>query len=374
MSFTDQLLKDRILMAKEKSIHWLRSMQVDGMPEGVARVSELHDVERYPQMLLSGTYDSIMARVLLNDPIENTAPVADWILSCQHPDGYFTLPGLQWEQCYKREQLTDTQEYMRFHATNYSMGALDALGHLDKFEMPFLAPFLDEANMWAWLGKRDMRDPWLEGNNIVNIGSFLLVEMARDPQGPARERLNDIIEWHNRQSEPYSGFWGPGQQFSQEALLFALCGATHNLHIFYDMDVDIPHFNQSISRCLEQPVAVRSGCIDVDIVDILVHGVQRHPERREEVEHWLRELLVKLLDFQNNDGGFPDTLLGVRGFDGWVQGYKEPQGYSNTFATWFRWITIAMIAEILWPQWLPWKFRKTIGIGYFKSTYGKQNQ
>ncbi|MFZ6044037.1 hypothetical protein ACOV11_26565, partial [Vibrio natriegens] len=99
---------------------------------------------------------------------------------------------------------------------------------------------------------------------------------------------------------------------------------------FYDLDAEIPHFNQSISRCLEQPIAVRSGCIDVDIVDILVHGVQRHPERREEVEHWLRALLVKLLDFQNGDGGFPDTLLGERGFDGWVKGYKEPQGHSNT--------------------------------------------
>ncbi|MFZ6044032.1 hypothetical protein ACOV11_26540, partial [Vibrio natriegens] len=77
--------------------------------------------------------------------------------------------------------------------------------------------------MWSWLGQRDMRDPWLEGNNLVNIGSFLLVEMGRHPEGPARERLNDIIEWHNRQSEPFSGFWGPGQQFSQEALLFALC-------------------------------------------------------------------------------------------------------------------------------------------------------
>ncbi len=32
-----------------------------------------------------------------------------------------------------------------------------------------------------------------------------------------------------------------------------------------------------------------------------------------------------------------------------LKGYEEPQGLSNTFATWFRWIAIAMIADVLWP-------------------------
>ncbi|EOT8832855.1 hypothetical protein ACNENL_002141 [Escherichia fergusonii] len=367
MSFTDSLLKERILCARDQSISWLRSMQAHDLPQGVTRVSALHDQQAWPQMLLAGTYDAIMARKLLNDSLPQSTSTADWLLDCQHPDGFFTLPGLHWEECYKRPNVEETKQYMRFHITNYAMGALDALGCLDRFSMPFLTPYLDKDTFWAWLGQRDMRDPWLEGNNIVNIGSFLLIEMARNPQGASRERLQDMIFWHNQQSEPFSGFWGPGQQFSKEALLFAMCGATHNLHVFYELGADIPHFNQSISRCLEQPIAIRSSCIDVDIVDILAHAVQLHPERRDEVEHWMRGLLVQLLDFQNSDGGFPDTLLGERGFDGWVKGYKEPQGHSNTFATWFRWIAIAMITQTLWPDWQQWNFRKTIGIGYYKT-------
>lgn len=370
MKLTDSLLQERILAAKNQSLRWLNSMQLSDDVPGVLRVSEYHQPEKWPQMLLSGTYDGTQARVLLGDHIEEKERLADWILSHQQEDGYFLLPGLRWEDTCKRPDIEATRQYMRFHATNYCMGALDVLGQLDRVELPFLTPFLDPQFFWAWLGQRDMRDPWLEGNNIVNLSSFLLLELQKNPGGAAAQRLQDMIFWHNQQSEPYSGFWGAGQQFSQEALLFALCGATHNLHVFYALDENIPYFNQSISRCLEQPVAIRSGCIDVDIIDILAHGSARCPHRRDEIEFWLRSMLVKLLDFQNPDGGFPDTLLGERGYDGWVKGYKEPQGYSNTFATWFRWIAIAMISEVLWPRWQSWRFRKTIGIGYFKPEIG----
>ncbi|MDF0605787.1 hypothetical protein HZU77_008990 [Neisseriaceae bacterium TC5R-5] len=366
MKISDTWLQTRINEARENSLLWLKNMQVPGQVDGVFRVSALHDPERWPQMLLPGTYDGGMLRALLGSRPPHADALADWVLQHQDQDGYFLLPGLNWADTYKLPKLAQTQQYMRFHISNYCMGLLGTLGQLARCNMPFVQPFLDEQYLWAWLGQRDMRDPWLEGNNIVNLASFLLLEQQRNPHGAASQRLHDLITWHQQYSEPYSGFWGPGQQYSQEALLFALCGATHNLHLFYALDENIPHFNQSISRCLEQPIAIRSACIDVDIVDILAHGITRCPHRREEIEHWLRALLTQLLHLQNSDGGFPDTLLGERGFDGWVKGYKEPQGHSNTFATWFRWIAIAMISEVLWPGWRQWHFRNTIGIGYFR--------
>jgi hypothetical protein len=77
-------------------------------------------------------------------------------------------------------------------------------------------------------------------------------------------------------------------------------------------------------------------------------------------------LLPALLEIQNEDGGFWDEREGVRRQDGWIGGYAEPQGLSNTFATWFRWIAIAMIADLLWPGWQDWRFRAEPGIGYRK--------
>jgi hypothetical protein len=86
--------------------------------------------------------------------------------------------------------------------------------------------------------------------------------------------------------------------------------------------------------------------------------------RRDEIHTWLRGKLEALLAFQNDDGGFADERTGIRHQDGWVRGYAEAQGISNTFSTWFRWIAIAMIADILWPGLREWRFRYMVGVGY----------
>ena len=76
--------------------------------------------------------------------------------------------------------------------------------------------------------------------------------------------------------------------------------------------------------------------------------------------------LGQILDFQNEDGGFPDVLAGERGFDGWTA-YREPQGISNTFATFFDAPTMAMCACVLFPETkASWRFRPGIGMGYFR--------
>lgn len=111
----------------------------------------------------------------------------------------------------------------------------------------------------------------------------------------------------------------------------------------------------------------------MDLVDLLVHASWQIDHRRDEILQWLRALLPKLLAFQSADGGFPDVRNGIgvapRRQDGWIGGYAEPQGLSNTFSTWFRWIAIAMCAQCLWPRWHPFNhtgcnFRRMAGIGY----------
>ena len=46
-----------------------------------------------------------------------------------------------------------------------------------------------------------MRDPWLEGNNIVNLVSFLL-QMERDGDAVTRAQAADalaiLFDWHDR--------------------------------------------------------------------------------------------------------------------------------------------------------------------------------
>jgi len=257
--------------------------------------------------------------------------------------------------------------------TNYALGALQALDAHDDLSLTFVAPFLDPLCMEAWLSRRDMRDPWQEGNNIVNLGSFLLLLRER---GDAVERekaegaLTILFDWHDRLQEPSTGFWGVDQAHDPRMALRAMAGATHNFHLWYACDRTLPHFERAIDYCLSLPRTTDSACIDVDAVDILAHGHRLTAHRRDEIRSWLLTKLEGLLALQSEDGGFFDERHGVRRVDGWVKGYEEPQGISNTFATWFRLIAIAMIAETLWPGWRAWRFRRMIGIGYFKRHQG----
>jgi hypothetical protein len=146
--------------------------------------------------------------------------------------------------------------------------------------------------------------------------------------------------------------------------LHAMAGSMHDFHLWYATGRPLPYQDRAIDWALTQAPVIVSACIDVDLVDLLVHGRLLRSHRHRETEAWLRALLPRLLDFQNEDGGFPDETTGTRRQDGWINGYTEPQGISNTFATWFRWIAIAFIAETLWPAWRRWGFRRTPGIGY----------
>ena len=354
------------LAALRRAGDWLLGMQVRA---GVFRVSSAHDPAAWPGPLLHGTYDAVMALGLLDrlDAIDSDA-TAGFILDHRTADGSFWVAQMVPDQIFKKPDVEETRRYIAFHLTNYSLGALQRLGRLEPAALGFLEPFLDVTWTEAWLARRDLRDPWQEGNNVVNLGSFLLLAQA---QGEARAGpvLDAVMAWHDRLQEPATGFWGVGQSVDRRSTLHALAGATHNLHLFYALKRPIPHAARMIDTCLSFPTGADTACIDVDLIDILVHLRDRMGYRRAEIDLWLAGKLDALLAVQNPDGGFPDegwagVLAGTRRLDGWVGGYAEPQGLSNTFATNFRTIAIAMILTALWPDQVRFAFRGMVGIGY----------
>lgn len=55
----------RIEEARKRTLAFLDGLQVEGQPRGVSRISAAHDPERWPGVLLPGTYNAIMCRALL---------------------------------------------------------------------------------------------------------------------------------------------------------------------------------------------------------------------------------------------------------------------------------------------------------------------
>jgi hypothetical protein len=354
----------RIEAARCRTIAWLDAMQAPGLPRGVSRISAAQDVAQWPGVLLPGTYNAVMCRALIGglgdlDP----APLIAWLESHRLPDGRFRVPGMRDADVFKKPDPIETWGYIDFHVTNYSLGAIEVLAPARPARLDFARRFLEPRELLAWLALRDLRDPWQEGNNIVNLGSFLLALSAEAPAEVDRA-MALLFDWHDRLQEPGTGFWGLNQAHDPRALLHAFAGSMHNFHLWYATGRSLPHLDRAMDYVLTLPPVIDSACIDVDAVDLLVHGVALTGHRAADAAAWMAAILPRLLDWQEADGGFCDVRDGVRRQDGWVRGYAEPQGLSNSFATFFRWIAIAMIADHLWPGRWPWRFRGMVGIGY----------
>ena len=370
----DRAIQDAIVTMIGHTKAWLWSMQEAGKPKGVLKISAAQDSAIWPGMLLPGSYNGLQALHLIGGLDSLTSSerdhLADWFMQSRRPNGTFRIEGMKEEETFKKPDPIETQTYIDFHITNYSLGALEAIDRLGTPVLDFIAPYLRKEFLEAWLSRRDLRDPWLEGNNIVNLASFFLLKSktANPNDGQTiKEAMTTLFEWHDRYQEPSTGFWGLGQAHDKTMAMHAMAGSMHNFHLYYECNRPLPYQERAIDYALSQTPHIVSACIDVDLVDLLVHGHDCLNYRRTDIKQWLRDLLPNLLNFQNSDGGFCDERTGTRRQDGWVKGYQEPQGLSNTFATWFRLIAIAMIADCLWPEWHPWNFRRMIGIGYRKA-------
>ncbi len=359
-------LAKRVGEMRERVLAWLDTMRVKDSLFGVHRASTHHDTSAFPSMLLPATYNATHCRTLLDD-YKNLAPakreeLAGFINTFQQEAGNYRMPQMRDDDIYQ------TWEYIDFHTTNYAMGAVLSLGAHMKYPLRFVEKYSSVEALKDWLDRREMSDPWNEGNNIVNLASFYFV---LEKQGDTRMRalIEHLLSWHEETQDPETGYWLDTKAEWPVHPMVAMAGASHNFHIYYHLNRPIRYVERIVDHCLSfVSDGATSACVDIDVVDILanmrVYGYRAH-----DIEAGLEKKLRDLLECQNPDGGFPDVCEGDRRFDGW-NAYVEPQGLSNCFATWFRSATIGMICEVLFPGAFPWHFRNTIGMGYFNPLYG----
>lgn len=356
-------LANRVEAARQRSLSWFDAQRISFEGASLWRESAHHDPGLWPGMVLPGTYNSAMCLRLIGGlDTFDVSSAAQWIIVKRQADGSWWLDGMDPGDVFKKPDHEESVRYVSWHITNYTLGALHAL--VGNAPSPnFAKPYFDPQALGHWLSRRNMRDAWQEGNNIVNLGSFFWLLREDSAAGAALEQM---MEWHDLNSEPSTGFWGVHQS-NPTRLLHAMAGATHNYHLFYALNRPIPYHERAVDYCLTQPPQVVSACIDADLIDILAHAYVRLDYRREDIAAWLATICEAILAIQNEDGGFPDlsSAEGKRGFDGWRGGYSEPQGISCGFGTFFRWIAIAMCARVLEPTLRDWQFRTMPGLGYF---------
>ncbi len=364
-------MKNKIKFSIDRANCFLKNTNSVGKDGLIKKCSSFHDIQRYPDMRLVATYNATNALILSGE--YNSINSADkekiikYINSYQTVNGYYELSQIKENEIWKGVSIDYTKDYIHNHVTNYCLSVIKSFKGETKYPLSFMHSYLSEENLINYLNKRRLSDPWLEGNNIVNLTSFIINE--EKDSNKLNELIDIIINWHNKTQDPLTGYWGTNHKTYPASLLEGMAGAAHNFHIYYYFNREIPNYKKIIDSCLifiNQ--GVQSACIDVDVVDILVNMIP-YNYKVDQIKKSLENFLVKLLNFQNEDGGFADEKTNsVRRMDGWVLGYWEPQGLSNCFATWFRLITIALIESAIYGE-RDWVFRNTIGIGYFNKNY-----
>jgi hypothetical protein len=278
----------------------------------------------------------------------------------QRTDGTYAMPGGR-----TTAGPAAGDEYDVFHWTNYAWGALRALGRCPRFGPAFMERFASAVELERWFARRDWRNPWKEGNNVVNLASFFAI-LSADGVPWAGERLQQMIDWHDRHQRPSTGFWHVGDGEQRGSLVNALAGAAHNLHLYYYLDRPVPRATEILESCLRLGyLGIRSACLDLDVIDILCH-LRGFGHRRSEVDSVLERYLIELLQVQNRDGGFCDNAVTPHT----LYGHTTPAGVSVTWTTWFRLVAIGMITCALIPtERGRWTFRNTLGSGYCNPAY-----
>lgn len=262
-------------------------------------------------------------------------------------------------------------EHIAHHLAAHVLPALDLLGAKPLVPLIFAYPYMEQRFLAGWLAARDFSDAWLEGNNLLFIGQFLLHLRDVENHPAAGAALKQYLDWLDEHQDPATGLWGSDGACSNE---IALYGGYHQLLVYYYENHPVNYPQQLIDVALSlqhadgsfTPWGGGGACEDVDAVDILVNMYKQVPYRRPEIRLALRRALPHILSMQMKDGGFlysankPFIHMGI-------QKTASDANESNLFATWFRIHTLALMGEVLTDEptgQLTWGFNSTCSMGW----------
>lgn len=241
--------------------------------------------------------------------------------------------------------------HISMHLTATVLPAMSLLEGKAKYPLHFAYEYLDQRFLSDWLDRRDWSAAWLEGNNILFIGEFLIYLRDREKLPEANESLSLIFSWLNDQIDPQTGLWGSNGFCGKDVALY---GGYHQLLLYYHENKPNPYYQKLVDTALalQHPdggFRLKGGggaCEDVDAIDILVNMYKQHNYKHRAIRNALRRAYKHLQRMQNNDGGYV-----YRPNEGFIHmGIKQTKAHknqSNLFSTWFRVHTIALISEIL---------------------------
>ncbi len=333
--------------------------------------------------LYSSAY-AAMTRSLLNDldtlSASDRKEWIDYFNRHQDDDGLYLDPVIFNQGWYKDDPLWCG----RSHLTCHVLTALASLGGVAKKPFRWLNQFYP---IEAFLDSRN----WIDGvdftgNEIMNVGTIL--QYARDfhHDDRAGKAVETLLNWlDSHWINPQTGLWGTmdiADPLNRSRLVQA---AYHWWPLYFYDRHPIPYIEQAIDTVLATQNSCggfgcgchnpetphhSSACEDIDSIEPLVR-MSRHTEyRKADIQTALTRGLGWLIQNQMPDGGFVFML--DKPFEYGHAELTGPKNIGAMFPTWFRTLTVAMLAQALPDSWVgkyPWYFVHCPGYQFFEGAH-----
>ena len=329
------------------------------------------------RITLYGTCYAALAKYYISSLEILPDRTSDFLIRYQDP-GTGLMIGPELKDFYPEPGVLHNREHLVLHLTCAALPTCQNFNIRLRHPLRAAHQFLDLDFLAAWLARRDLRNAWFEGNNLLFVGQLLVYLRDVKSNAYAQPALDHWFQWLDGNMDHATNLWGTNGYCTKADAVY---GGYHQLLLYYHENHPIMNPSGLIDTVLGlqhsdggfSPVGNAGACEDVDCVDILVNLYKRFDYRRAEIRHRLSLCADHILRTQNPDGGFPYHRDFEQGHMG-IPDMKAPANASTTFATWFRIHTLALCAQIIPShpnlEGIQFRFSKTLSMGWHTSPSG----
>lgn len=329
---------------------------------------------------LYGTCYAALGKFYLGSNEAMSEPTKHFIVGCQDEESGLMV-GPELRDFTSAKGAMHDREHLLLHLTCAAVPTCQHFGIPLKYPIAAAHQLCDLDYLRDWMGRRDLKAAWFEGNNILFVGQLLIYLRDVERHPGAQAALDIWFDWLDTHMDPQNGLWGTNGFCSPKEAVY---GGYHQLLVYYyerhglgnprglvDTVLGLQHVDGGFN-----PNGNGGACEDVDCVDILVNLYKQQDYRRAEIRYALRRCLQHILEIQNPDGGFPYNRNQPQSHMG-IPGTKASPNQSTAFATWFRVHTMALMAEILLDQpelQSSFRFTNTLSMGWHRPWNKSEHQ